>query len=82
MTQQFPRWRKLVAALMAATGLVLGSAGLLLSGWGYLLLAERTPKAVADWIALVFLGGLMAGLLICIVVLLWMLFRVLKQKTT
>lgn len=82
MRPQYSRRTKLLAAVMAATGLIAASAGVVLVGWVCFLLAERTPKAVGDWIALVFFGVIMVGFLVCIVVLLWVVFTKLKQRTT
>jgi hypothetical protein len=80
-TYRYPRWKKRLGVLMGAIGIGVTSVGLVFAAGVWFLLAERTPKALIDWLALIFGGACMLGLLVCVALLVLMLYRILKLRT-
>jgi hypothetical protein len=65
---------------MAVTGIHAACAGVVIDGWACILLAERTPMMVEDWMAFVFLSAIWLGLLLTVLLLLRMTSSLLRQR--
>lgn len=82
MGPNYPRWKRIAALVEGVIGVVLAGAGVFAAGILIGSLAEGTPKTAMDWIALLFLSLLLLGLLTCIAILIWFMYRLLVRMAT
>jgi hypothetical protein len=92
MGPQYSTWNRILAILggvqrilnmlTMVLSIALAAVSALATGWLILALVERPSKTATDWTALVFLNLLLLGLLACVAILVWAMYRLLARMAT
>ncbi len=80
MPQPLSKRVTFLATMMGVTGIVMAALVFVATGEGCLLLIARSHKNFADWFAIIVLGFILLGLLVCIALLLKTVNRVLRRR--
>jgi hypothetical protein len=77
-----PKWKLLLTGAAGIISAVMAIGAVSIIWWVALLpLAERSAKTISAWIALVFLGLIMLGLISCLAILVRLMCRMLTHRT-